>query len=86
MLIFFIHGVAEAKVKFAKPLQHLIKEDFCQRGINPPHFHSGFYADLFNNKIYHLTHLRLSAFICVRFFPNLLPHFSLATPLLYSGK
>jgi hypothetical protein len=50
MLIFFIHGVAEAKVKFAKPLQHLIKEYFSQRGINPPHFHSGFYADLLNNK------------------------------------
>lgn len=50
MLIFFIHGVAEAKVKFARPLEHLIKEDLLQRGINPPYFHSGFYADILNNK------------------------------------
>jgi hypothetical protein len=50
MLIFFIHGVAEAKVKFAKPLEHLIKEDLSQRGIKPPYFHSGFYADILNNK------------------------------------
>ncbi|MCF4967867.1 hypothetical protein CV014_12455 [Nostoc sp. CMAA1605] len=50
MLIFFIHGVAESKVKFAQPLKSLIKQDFYQRGHNLPHFHSGFYADILNTK------------------------------------
>ncbi|WP_066376821.1 hypothetical protein [Anabaena sp. CA = ATCC 33047] len=50
MLIFFIHGVAESKVKFAQPLKYLIKEEFSKRGKTFPYFHSGFYADILNNK------------------------------------
>ncbi|TAE59823.1 MAG: alpha/beta hydrolase [Nostocales cyanobacterium] len=50
MLILFIHGVAESKVKFADPLKKLIQTEFSQRGQKLPHFHSGFYADILNNK------------------------------------
>ncbi|BAY10714.1 hypothetical protein [Calothrix sp. NIES-2098] len=50
MLIFFIHGVAESKVKFAQPLKHLIKEELTQRSKDLPYFHSGFYADVLNKK------------------------------------
>ncbi len=50
MLVFFIHGVAESKVKFAEPLKTLIQKEFSQKGQILPHFHSGFYADILNNK------------------------------------
>ncbi|BAY60257.1 hypothetical protein NIES22_03150 [Calothrix brevissima NIES-22] len=50
MLVFFIHGVAESKVKFAQPLKHLIKDELLQRGQELPYFHSGFYADVLNKK------------------------------------
>ncbi|BAY99193.1 hypothetical protein NIES37_31720 [Tolypothrix tenuis PCC 7101] len=50
MLVFFIHGVAESKVKFAQDLKHLIKDELSQRGKDFPYFHSGFYADVLNKK------------------------------------
>lgn len=50
MLVLFIHGVAEYQVKFAEPLKTLIQKEFSQRGQKLPHFHSGFYADIINNK------------------------------------
>ncbi|MTJ49193.1 hypothetical protein [Dolichospermum sp. UHCC 0259] len=50
MLVFFIHGVAESKVKFAEPLKTLIQKEFSQKRQILPHFHSGFYADILNNK------------------------------------
>ncbi|MBD2199653.1 MULTISPECIES: hypothetical protein [Calothrix] len=50
MLVFFIHGVAESKVKFAQPLKHLIKDELLQRSQELPYFHSGFYADVLNKK------------------------------------
>lgn len=50
MLVFFIHGVAESKVKFAQTLKHLIKDELLQRSQELPYFHSGFYADVLNKK------------------------------------
>ncbi|BAY18499.1 hypothetical protein NIES2109_01750 [Nostoc sp. HK-01] len=50
MLVFFIHGVAESKVKFAEPLKSLIKNEFLTRGKSLPYFHTGFYADVLNSK------------------------------------
>jgi hypothetical protein len=50
MLVFFIHGVAESKVKFAQPLENLIKGEFSKRSKAIPSFHSGFYADVLNKK------------------------------------
>ncbi|OUL33438.1 hypothetical protein BV372_16435 [Nostoc sp. T09] len=50
MLVFFIHGVAESKVKFAQDLKYLIKDELSQRGKDLPYFHSGFYADVLNKK------------------------------------
>lgn len=50
MLIFFLHGVAESNVRFADSLKHLLKNEFSSRGQELPHFHSGFYADVLNNK------------------------------------
>ena len=64
MLILFIHGVAESKVKFAEPLKTLIQKEFSQRGQTLPHFHSGFYADILNNKgkIWNFIHQDLDKF------------------------
>lgn len=50
MLVFFIHGVAASKVKFAQPLKYLIKDELSKRGKELPYFHSGFYADVLNKK------------------------------------
>ncbi|MBK1988987.1 alpha/beta hydrolase [Sphaerospermopsis aphanizomenoides BCCUSP55] len=64
MLILFIHGVAESKVKFAEPLKKLIQTEFSQRGQKLPHFHSGFYADILNNKgkVWNFIHQDLQKF------------------------
>ncbi|MFM2061563.1 MAG: hypothetical protein RLZZ507_1233 [Cyanobacteriota bacterium] len=64
MLILFIHGVAEYKTKFAEPLKTLIQKEFSQRGQKLPHFHSGFYADIINNKgkIWNFIHEDLEKF------------------------
>jgi hypothetical protein len=64
MLIFFIHGVAESKVKFAEPLKTLIQKEFSQKEQTLPHFHSGFYADILNNKgkIWNFIHQDLDKF------------------------
>ncbi|WP_413172461.1 hypothetical protein [Anabaena azotica] len=64
MLILFIHGVAEYQVKFAEPLKTLIQKEFSQRRQKLPHFHSGFYADIINNKgkIWNLIHEDLEKF------------------------
>jgi hypothetical protein len=64
MLIFFIHGVAESKVKFAEPLKALIQKEFSQKEQILPHFHSGFYADILNNKgkIWNFIHQDLDKF------------------------
>lgn len=61
MLVFFIHGVAESKVKFAEPLQTLIRNEFLSRGESLPHFHAGFYADVLNSKgkIWNFIHQEL---------------------------
>jgi len=64
MLVLFIHGVAEYKTKFAEPLKTLIQTEFSQRGQKLPHFHSGFYADIINNKgkIWNFIHEDLEKF------------------------
>ncbi len=46
MLIFFIHGVATQNVKYAQPLEKLIREEFRKRGKSLPLFYSCFWADI----------------------------------------
>lgn len=46
MLIFFIHGVATQNVKYAQPLESLIREEFKKRGKSFPLFYSSFWADI----------------------------------------
>jgi hypothetical protein len=50
MLVFFIHGVAESRATFAKDLKALIKNELAKRCQDSPHFHSGFYADILDDK------------------------------------
>jgi hypothetical protein len=46
MLIFFIHGVATQNVKYAQPLENLIREEFKKIGKSFPLFYSSFWADI----------------------------------------
>jgi hypothetical protein len=64
MLVLFIHGVAESKVKFAEPLKNLIQTEFSQRGQKLPHFHSGFYGDILTDKgkVWNFIHQDLQKF------------------------
>jgi hypothetical protein len=64
MLVLFIHGVAESKVKFAEPLKNLIQTEFSQRGKQLPHFHSGFYGDILTDKgkVWNFIHQDLQKF------------------------
>jgi hypothetical protein len=45
MLVFFIHGVATQDVKYATPLEELIRQEFQKKGKPSPYFCSGFWGD-----------------------------------------
>ncbi|MFM7428195.1 MAG: hypothetical protein ACKO7W_24890 [Elainella sp.] len=47
MLVFFLHGVATKNADYAKPLQHLLKQEFIQRKQPLPHFYAGFWGNVF---------------------------------------
>ncbi|HEY9596166.1 MAG TPA: hypothetical protein V6D33_00660 [Cyanophyceae cyanobacterium] len=46
MLVFFIHGVATQTVKYAHPLEGLIREEFQKRNQPSPYFCSSFWASI----------------------------------------
>lgn len=46
MLVFFIHGVATPNVKYAHPLEELIREEFQKINQSSPYFYSSFWASV----------------------------------------
>lgn len=47
MLVFFLHGVATKNADYAKPLQHLLKQELLRRKQPLPHFYAGFWGNVF---------------------------------------
>jgi len=57
MLVFFIHGVATRTTEYSDSLQTLMKNEFHQRGQDPPLFYSGLWANIYKEieNLWHRT-------------------------------